>query len=647
MPKWHVEITNTRYPKTYCPPLAEEIVITYKRKDNPGKIEFEVINRGDLDFQPGNPVVLFCDGKPVFKGYIFKKSRTSVRRIRCVAYDQLRYLKYKSTIQYEDKSADELVKMIADDRGLLVGTLSPTSTKISRLEEDSEYYAMIMHAIEATLVETGQLYVLYDDAGKLTLKDVKNMTFTKFIFDENVMGPWDYDVSIDDGSYNIIDITVKDEQRGEAQKIHWADTEKVKEWGMLQFHAVTNDDFASVADRAKKLLPLVSRPVRTLKLKDCKGDLEVRGGSLIVVNLALGDMNAYAWFMVESVIHKIKGDKHTMDIDVINENFMPAIDISGAFPNKKETKETSTEGDMVPEDSNAAKAWNILRRNGYSAAATAGILGSLQAESGLNPTILQNGVGPGTGIAQWENPGRWPNLVTWAKNSAKNPWTIEAQVGFLIYELEGGETTTFSILSNRYGGLTKFKNATDVRWAVDAFYWSFERGSIHRMDVRYAAAQKFYNQWKDYKEVKAMAGGKVGDGKFPPYNYVTDPDNRGCIRHCTWYMYNRYRQLTGKSISLKMGDGGEWASYARSYGMSVNTGRPFPGAAMCQQGNSNPYAPGGTGHISFVEKVNKDGSVVCTAMWSGDGVLHVENHPAHEVTRHQFIDVMSWLKANR
>ena len=83
--------------------------------------------------------------------------------------------------------------------------------------------------------------------------------------------------------------------------------------------------------------------------------------------------------------------------------------------------------------------------------------------------------------------------------------------------------------------------------------------------------------------------------------------------------------------------------------MPVVKGKPFVGAAMCQQRGGYVVPLNGVwyGHISFVEKVNKDGSVVATSMWGGDFIVHTENHRASEVTNHEFIDVMGWLKSHR
>ena len=69
----------------------------------------------------------------------------------------------------------------------------------------------------------------------------------------------------------------------------------------------------------------------------------------------------------------------------------------------------------------AKKVWAYFTSSGYSPAATAGIMGNLYAESGMDPTRHQMGGGPAAGIAQWEKYGdantRWGSLNKFAQES--------------------------------------------------------------------------------------------------------------------------------------------------------------------------------------------------------------------------------------
>lgn len=71
---------------------------------------------------------------------------------------------------------------------------------------------------------------------------------------------------------------------------------------------------------------------------------------------------------------------------------------------------------------------------GYSEAGIAGIMGNLQAESGLNPTATN---GRTIGIAQWLG-GRIDNLMNFCANDGYDPYSLEGQLNFLYYEMSTG-----------------------------------------------------------------------------------------------------------------------------------------------------------------------------------------------------------------
>lgn len=644
--KWRVEITNPRLNKTFRPALKEPIKVTWKREGEPGKLEFIPVKNGDLSYQNGNLAILFCDDDPVFAGWIFTKTRSDLKTIDCVAYDQIRYLKYKDTIQYENKSYGEIVKMVASDHNLRVGSIAETGVKMSRTEEDVELYDIFDKAYQNTLIDGGEAYVLYDNVGKLELKNIRDMVYKGKVFDEKAMQSWDYSNTIDEGTYNRVKITVKDDTGGQTETLVSENPDHIKDWGVLQFHAVSNEPKELVKMKADDVLKKVDRPVRKLTLKGVLGDIAIRGGTVIYVNLPLGDMQACAAFWVESVTHTIRGNSHLMDLEIQNEDFLPAIDVSNVFKNEQSGAEEDGDGDgtfhALPGNTNAERIWNAFRKMGYSAAATAGIMGNMWRESGFDPTINEvGGTGNGRGLAQWDVRNRWQTLITWSATKGLDYRSIEAQCQFVDYELKSGGLAYWL---NKHGSLEKFKQTNDPAWAVAWFYDVFERGADRAGDIAKSTpvAQKYYNQWKNY----GMTVGGMNVTFPTPNPAVRDPNNRGYVNQCTWYMFNRYYQLTGKSINRIMGNGGDWANKARNYGMAVYRGRPFPGAAMCQQGGNSGYSPRGPGHISFVERVNPDGTVDTTAMWGSiaNGVIQREHYTQAEVARSEFIDVMSWLK---
>jgi len=142
---------------------------------------------------------------------------------------------------------------------------------------------------------------------------------------------------------------------------------------------------------------------------------------------------------------------------------------------------------------NAEIAWNYFISMGCNEYAAAGILGNLEQESGIVPTMAQAG-GSGRGIAQWTfGESRWNGLLDYAEQQGKDWTSLEVQLQFIWYELSGGDSTTASILNRNYGGITGLKNAKSIEWAVEAFEKSFERAGTPNMSARIEYANYYYN----------------------------------------------------------------------------------------------------------------------------------------------------------
>lgn len=103
-----------------------------------------------------------------------KRDRSNI--VTITAYDQIRYLKNKDTLVYENKTADGVVALIGEKYGFNIGTLANTVWVIaSRVEDNVSLLDMISNALDQTLQNTGDLYILHDDFGKLNLSFLGDM----------------------------------------------------------------------------------------------------------------------------------------------------------------------------------------------------------------------------------------------------------------------------------------------------------------------------------------------------------------------------------------------------------------------------------------------------------------------------------------
>ena len=319
-------IGNETGTKAYQPAVIEGIEWSTERKNAPGKLVFKVLKDDVLDFSEGSPVRMRVDGENVFFGFVFKQQRAKDQIITVTAYDQLRYLKNKDTKVYEGKTAAQFTRMIAEDFSLNVGVLEDTEYVIeSRVEENTSLFEMIANALDMTLTNTGEMFVLYDDFGKLTLKSLYSMYVgvpgAYLMIDEETGENFDYTSSIDDNTYNKIKLTYDNESSGKREIYIAQDSANMNRWGILQYFDTLQKGENGQA-KADALLELYNKKTRNLKIKNAIGDNRVRGGSMIVINLNLGDVKLKNWMLVEKCSHTYKEGEHWMDLTLRGGEFI-------------------------------------------------------------------------------------------------------------------------------------------------------------------------------------------------------------------------------------------------------------------------------------------------------------------------------------
>lgn len=303
------------------PVVEEGARLTLERKGTPGKLEFTVVKGPGLNFAEGDPVKLTVNGTAMFYGFVFKKKCDKGGTIDVVAYDQLRYLKNKDTITEEGLKASDLLKRIATDFRLNLGTVEDTGYTLETIvEENQTLFDMIQSALDETLMNTKQLYVLYDDAGKLTLKNINTMKLNLLI-DEETGENFSYESSIDEQTYNKIKLAYNDEKTGKRELFIAQDGAKMNQWGVLQYFEEVQTKTGASA-KADALLKLYDQKTRKLTIQNAFGDVRVRAGSAVVVALNLGDIVTNNYMVVNKVTHTFRGDEHMMELDLIGGEFI-------------------------------------------------------------------------------------------------------------------------------------------------------------------------------------------------------------------------------------------------------------------------------------------------------------------------------------
>ena len=311
-------IKNSTKTVAYIPAIEDGLEWTTERSGTPGKATFKVIQDVALSMSEGDEVSIKEDGTNIFFGYIFKQSRDRDGIVTVTAYDQLRYLKNKDTYVYGDKTATQFIQMIATDFNLQLGTLEDTKYVIpSRTEENTSLFDMIGNALDLTIQNNKEMFVLYDDFGKLTLKSLANMKVgsgnSYLMLSESTGENFTYSSSIDDQTYNKIKLTYDNDSTGKREVYIAQHDENMNSWGTLQYFDKLSKGENGQA-KADALLQLYNQKTRKLKLTKQFGDSRVRAGSLVVVCLDLGDTTLKNFMLVEKCKHTWNNGEHWMEL---------------------------------------------------------------------------------------------------------------------------------------------------------------------------------------------------------------------------------------------------------------------------------------------------------------------------------------------
>lgn len=317
----NVELLIEHKGKLYEPVTEEGITWTTERQGSPSILKFTVVRDSLLDFTEGDAVRLKVDGQNVFYGFVFSKSRTKAETIQVTAYDQLRYLKNKDTYVFENKTASQMIQMIAEDFNLNLGTVEATKfIMASRIEQDTSLFDMIQNALDLELQNTGEMYCLYDDFGKLSLQNIASRKLNLLI-DADVAEDFGYSSSIDSDTYNQIKLTYDNEETGLRDVFMTKHTANINQWGVLQYFEKLNDGENGNA-KAEALLKLYNKKTRTLKIDNAFGDIRCRAGTMPIVQLNLGDVKTSHYLLVEKAVHNFKNNQHLMSLNLRGGDFI-------------------------------------------------------------------------------------------------------------------------------------------------------------------------------------------------------------------------------------------------------------------------------------------------------------------------------------
>jgi hypothetical protein len=289
---------------------------SYEDRLNDGcsKLEFSYINN-DLPLENGDEIRFEYDNL-VFVGVVFKINSDKSREISITAYDWLRYAKGKDYFSSKGDTLTSLTKKMCLHFNFNQGSITDTGYTLATQVFDGDTWLDIVYSgINETLAYKKKWYVLRDEGGYITLRNISDLNLNLVLGDQSLCYDYEYEKSIDDNFYNRIIIVAKGKDENSASSIVGARSDSsIKKYGPMQYYeSISNKTVAQAQDYADSLLSLYNEESKSLTL-DCLGDSRIRAGNSIYGQIK--DIRLDKRLVVRSVTHDFI-PVHTMKIEVI------------------------------------------------------------------------------------------------------------------------------------------------------------------------------------------------------------------------------------------------------------------------------------------------------------------------------------------
>lgn len=304
---------DTSKTNIYFPPVEGDVTWDTERSGSPGKVSFKI--RADIPVTEGDIVSITYGDKKVFMGYIFERSQDKSGAMSITAYDQTKYFNNTDTYVFENIKASDVLKRIAKDYGMTVGTVEDTGIVIPSVVEDNQtLFDIVYNALDKTVAAGTKIFVLYDDYGKISLKSLDSMR-SNLLLCEDTVGDYNYSSSIDDETYNQVVLYHDDDKTKKRQYFTASGEANIKQWGLLR-KTEKIDSTNGAQNLANLYLSMYNKKTRKLSIKDAFGRPDIRAGTLVPVVMKVGDVNLRNYMLVEKASHTWSNGKYVMNLDL-------------------------------------------------------------------------------------------------------------------------------------------------------------------------------------------------------------------------------------------------------------------------------------------------------------------------------------------
>lgn len=299
-------------------PVLEKAEYTTTRKASAGRLDFTYVQRGPINMTEGARVQLYVDGRETFQGYAFTIVRDRQGSVDVTAYDQLRYLKANESYSFVGKKLGEIIHQIATDMRLRTGVLEDTGYAIPALtKEDTECLDIIDYGLAVTQRNTGKVFSVFDDFGKLSLRESGSLLSTAVIGNGSLLTGYKYKSDIDSDTYDQVKLVRPNKETGRGDVYMFGDGQSIKRWGLLRKYEKVDENLneAQINEQGNVMMAYYDRVLRELSV-ECVGVVGLRAGAMITfrINDIPELRNGYK-LLLDKVKHTFSGGGHAMSLE--------------------------------------------------------------------------------------------------------------------------------------------------------------------------------------------------------------------------------------------------------------------------------------------------------------------------------------------
>ena len=303
------------------PILKDEIQWEASIAGNAGRLHFQVVRDGIVNFVEGDKVSLYVEGELRFCGWVMTKERTTAQIISVTAYDQMFYLaRNKGTYVYQNKTAKEVLQTIAADYGLQVGEVSDSGWSIpQRIEEGEVLMDIVLSALDICGKATGKEYFLFDRAGVLTVKERGEMAVEAVLRCDGGIRDYTYQTDISKDTYNAVKLYHAGRKETERLAFEAERGEKIEKWGRLQYYKRVPYamEGAQLKELGESILQEKCRVVKKLTVENVNGDVLLFAGNSVWVEIpGLAEISLQGLCLIEKCTHIFRDGEHITRMEI-------------------------------------------------------------------------------------------------------------------------------------------------------------------------------------------------------------------------------------------------------------------------------------------------------------------------------------------